>query len=216
MTPQPDYASMSVIQKNHALYPPGSPHRVKPEDLARAQLMKLSEQDQRRTRAIHQHDLEYRDDRCRDFQDDGEHYDKDCGAPHCPWFTPAVKMPVETIADHSLGSRDELLSHIQRCADRGWEYDDLYAEAHRVELATRPYEPWTDKDLVPMIEGALRKAPAHMAENQARADADYAMLAALGVTVAGPQTGQDVLSAGQVIYPPTRTHPGKKRIQWPL
>lgn len=150
------------------------------------------------------HDAEYRDDRCAEFQGRGEHYARSCGAPHCPWYTP--RPPVGQVGDHSLGSRDELLSHIQRCADQGMTYEQLYEEAHRVELAVRPADPWTDKDLVPMIVGALRKAPAHMAENKARADADYVMLGKMGVL-----PGE---TAGQVTYPVYRVRHGKKRIQW--
>lgn len=164
-----------------------------------------------------EYQAEYADLRCLSFRngeheyEDGTviwHFDKDCGAPHCPWFTPVNKLPLELVADHSLGSRDELLSHIQRCADREWSYEDIYAEAYRVERADRPGEPWTDKDIVPMIEGALRKAPAHIAENKARADEDQRLWAAFGLGGAAAPDRPD--------YPVTRVRHGKKRIQWPM
>jgi hypothetical protein len=123
---------------------------------------------------------DFQDDRCESFQpggyqyEDGRpHWDYHCGAPSCPYPPQRVDRPFN-VPDHSLGSRDGLLSHIQRCADAGWTYDELYAEAYRVQVALRPAEPWTDRDIVPMIKGALAKAPQHQAENRARADADYA------------------------------------------
>jgi hypothetical protein len=153
-------------------------------------------------KAQEQHLAEYADLRCQSFQDgaherlDGSviwHFEHDCGAPHCPWFTPLNRAPVGLVPDHSLGSRDELLSHIQRCADSGMDYDALVAEADRVQVALRPGDPWTMRNghLGGMITGALEKAPGHIAENKARADAADAAWEAMfpGVTRARAPEG---------------------------
>jgi hypothetical protein len=155
---------------------------------------------------------DYLDDLCESFwkdspyRQDQDHWPYRCRAPHCP-YPPMSRVDVELVPDESLGSRDELLTHTQRCADREMSYEEIYAEAYRVARNDRPSDPWRDKDIVPMIKGALRKAPAHIAENRARADADEAMLKALGFTppAAAPNPGPSV-----IIRKPRRV-----KIQWP-
>jgi hypothetical protein len=125
---------------------------------------------------------DFQDDRCESFQPGGyqheeghPHWDYHCGAPHCPYPPQRIDRPFN-VPDHSLGHRDELLSHIQRCADAGWSYEELTVEADRVQVALRPGDPWdfTNGNLGGMIKGALEKAPRHQAENRARADAELA------------------------------------------
>jgi hypothetical protein len=133
---------------------------------------------QEQDKAYAEYCREYAGDRCASFQPGGyqdeegrPHWDHHCGAPDCP-YPPQRSDWAFNVRDHSLGHRDELLSHIQRCADAGWTEAELTAEADRVQVALRPGDPWTfsNSDLGGMVQGALRKAPRHQAENAARAD----------------------------------------------